>query len=367
MQAKKRGIGTAAAAAGLTINLLLAGAKIAAGFLTGLIAVFADGLNNLSDCGSCAVVLVALRLSGKPADREHPYGHQRTEYIASLCIACLILALSVTLLKDSVESFFLGARAEQDLWVYLVLAVSVAAKLFLFFLYRHAAARADSDSLRAASVDSACDCLATLAAAAGALVTQQTGFPADGVAGILLSLFIASQGVKLLKEASSSLLGKAPDPALVAALKALVCAREGALGLHDLRVYSYGKSRIFATVHIELDAALSSVAAHEIADAVEREARERLGVDLTAHCDPVVLGDGEAERLKGAVEEELCKLYAGLDVHDFRLVRGAKTKLVFEVGVPYDCPLEDGEIGKRISGAVARLGDYVCDLTVERK
>ena len=360
-------IAVAVAAGGLVCNFLLAGAKIAAGFLTGLLSVSADGFNNLSDCGSCAVALVALRLSGKPADREHPYGHQRTEYIASLCIACLILALSATLLKDSVESFFLGVRAAQDLWVYIVLAVSVAAKLLLFFLYRRAAIRADSDSLKAASLDSACDCLATLVAAAGAFVTQKTGFPADGAAGILLSLFIALQGVKLLKEATSSLLGKAPDPALVAAVKALVRAREGVLGLHDLRVYSYGKSHIFATVHIEMDAKLSSVKAHETLDSVEREAKARLGVELTAHLDPVALDDAEMFRLEREVKEAAEKIYPGLDVHDFRLIRGETETCVFEVGVPYACPLGDDEVREALLRAVADRLPKETVISVERE
>lgn len=366
MKAKKRGIGTAAAAVGLALNLLLAAAKIAAGALTGLIAVSADGLNNLSDCGSGVLSLFSLRLAEKPADSGHPYGHQRFETVASMGIAFLILLLAVGLCRESVGALFSEAEAAGGWPVLLVLASSVAVKAGMFFFYRYAAKKAASETLRAASVDSACDCLATFAAAVGVLLTPYWR-GADGWAGIAVALFIGWEGGRLLFDAGSRLLGKAPDGALTEELKRIITSPEEVLGIHDLRVFSYGPDHCYATVHLELDAALSSVAAHEIADAVERETRERLGVDLTAHCDPIVLGDEETERLKRAVEEELGRLHAGLDVHDFRLVRGAKTKLVFEIGVPYDCPLGDGEIGKRISDAVAELGDYVCDLTVERK
>lgn len=365
MEKRSAKLGIISAAVGLVCNLLLAGAKLAAGFFTGLLSVAADGFNNLSDCGSCAVALVALRVSEKPADREHPYGHQRTEYIASLCIACFILALAATLLKDSVSSFFSGNRAEQAFWVYLILGISVAVKLAMFFLYRYAAGRAQSDSLKAASVDSACDCLATLVAAAGALVTQKTGFPADGLSGILLSLFIAFQGAKLLKEASSSLLGKAPDPALLSSIKELVRARNEVLGLHDLRVYSYGKSRIFATVHVEMSADTPSLKAHEVLDTIEREAKERLGVELTAHLDPVALDDSEMLCLEQKVKEEAEKIYSGLDVHDFRLIRGAVGKCVFEVGVPYSCPLGDEEVREALLRSLAGL-PYELVILVER-
>lgn len=359
-------IGLVAALMGLLCNLALAGAKIALGLLTGLIAVTADGLNNLSDCGGCAVALLSLRLSEKPADPEHPYGHQRTEYIASLCIALLILMLAFGLCRESVSSLFSASEAEGNLAVCLVLGASVAVKAGMFFFYRYAAKKAASETLKAASVDSACDCLATLAAALGMLLSP-VWQGADGWAGIAVSLFIGWEGIKLLKEASSSLLGKAPDPELTAALKEIVSEGQETLGMHDLRVFSYGPRHLFATVHIEMDASLPALAAHEAADRVEREAKERLGVDLTVHLDPVVLGDEEAERLKRALTEEIGKISEGLDLHDFRLVRGAKDKLVFEVGVPYGCPLGDGEIRDEISGAVKRLGAYDLVLTVERK
>lgn len=366
-KAKNKRVGKAAAVVGLLCNLLLAGAKIAAGLLTGLLSVAADGFNNLSDCGSCTVALIALRVSEKPADREHPFGHQRTEYIATLCIAVFILALSVELFKESVENLLSPPLTEGNLWVYLLLGISVAVKFGMFFLYRYAAARADSESLKASATDSACDCLATAVAFAGALITQKTGFSADGWAGLLLALFIAFQALGLLKEASSSLLGRAPDPALVASLKELALSQEGVLGLHDLRIYSYGKSHLFATVHIEMSAEIAPLKAHEALDLIEREAKERLGVELTAHLDPVAINDGEMLALGQRVKAAAKEIDQGLDVHDFRLVRGAVGKCVFEVGVPYACPLTDDAIHDALFCAVKKFCGYELLFTVERQ
>ena len=178
-----------ASAVGLLANLLLAAAKIAVGFLFGFISIIADGVNNLSDGGSCLVALVSYRIAAKPADKDHPYGHQRAEYIASLCISFLVLALGVELFRESIDKIMTGSDAQAELFVFLVLAVSVLVKAGMFVFYRHFAKRTNSDVLYAAATDSACDCVATLAAALGAVLCR-FDIPADGWIGILVAIFI---------------------------------------------------------------------------------------------------------------------------------------------------------------------------------
>lgn len=355
-----------ASAVGLFVNLLLAAAKIAVGLLSGLISIVADGVNNLSDGGSCLVALVSYRIAAKPADKDHPYGHQRAEYIASLCISFLVLALGVELLRESFGKIMTGSDAQAGLFVFLVLAVSVLVKAGMFVFYRHFAKRTNSDVLYAAATDSACDCLATLAAALGAVLCR-FDIPADGWVGILVAIFIFWQGLKILRDASSKLLGQAPPRDLVLAIKEFILQEEGVFGLHDLKVYPYGPHKVFATVHIETDASQSAICSHELLDGIERKVKAEFDVELTAHLDPVALDDSEAEDLKQRVFAAVEGMVEGMNLHDFRLVRGAKIKVVFEVAVPFSCEKNDNEIQNDICRAVRVLGNYEPVVTVERE
>ncbi len=361
--------GTLASVIGMFLNLVLAGAKIAAGLVFGLVSVLADGINNLSDCGSSAVALVSFRIAAKPADKEHPFGHQRAEYVASMIIGCIILALGVELLRESIDTVIEGARAEASPIVFAVLGASVAVKAGMYFFYRAMAkAMGGSDPLVSAAKDSACDCIATLAAIVGTLVSMYGDIPsADGWAGILVALFIMWQGVGVLKEAGSKLLGQAPDRAQLDDLRACILKGEGVLGVHDVRLFSYGPQHLFATAHVERDSSEPAMLSHEALDRLEREVRKELGIDLTSHLDPVDLNDEEAQHLEHEVREKTKGLYEGLDLHDFRLVRGAKKTLVFEAAVPFDCKAKDKEIAAKLSKTVKELGDLDCSVWVERE
>lgn len=359
--------GKRASAVGMAINFALACAKIIMGALTGLVSVVADGVNNLSDCGSGAVSLVSFRISAKPADKEHPYGHQRAEYIASMIISMLILVLAVELFRESLEKIFAGTLSEGGWEIYLLLGISVAVKAGMFFYYRGVARRICSDALKAAATDSLCDCIATTAVAVGLAVARTAGFAADGWAGIFVACFIAWEGISILREAGSKLLGQAPDRALADKIAVFIRSGEGVLGFHDLRLYSYGPDKTFATVHIEMDADLPSASAHERIDAIERKVLSETGVLLTAHFDPVALQDGEARELEARIRAAVEGMYEGMNVHDFRMVRGTRTKVIFEVGVPFSCKTGDGEIENSVGRAVRILGDYEPVVTVERE
>lgn len=228
---------TRASVIGMICNLLLAAGKIVAGTLTGLLSVLADGVNNLSDCGSSVVALVSFRVAKKPADKEHPYGHRRAEYIASMCIAFLVLVLAVELGRESLDKIVAGTESASVWWVYLVLGISVFVKACMFVGYRVVAKKTDCDPLRAAATDSACDCVATLAVLAGALLSQFAGISADGWMGILVAIFIGWQGVKLLLEAGSKLLGQAPTKRLSRSF-AVSCSRERAFSVCTISEYT---------------------------------------------------------------------------------------------------------------------------------
>ena len=357
--------GILASGVGIACNLLLSAAKITVGFLFGFVSVIADGFNNLSDCGSSVVALVSFRIAEKPADKEHPYGHRRAEYIAAMVAGFFVLFLAFELARESIEKVLSGALPEGSWIVYVVLGISVGVKAAMFVYYRLTAKRINSDALKAAATDSICDCAATAAVIIGLVILQFTGFPADGWAGIFVALFIVWQGVKILLEASSKLLGQAPDSALLAQIRECILAKSGVLGLHDLRVYGYGKGVSFATVHIELDARLSSMEAHAIIDGIEQEIKESLHVAITAHLDPIDLQDREARVLEGQVRAAAENL--SVEIHDFRLVRGATDKVIFDAGVPYSCKKSDEEVKKELKELVNSFGEYESVIEVERE
>ena len=359
--------GMRTSAIGIVCNVLLAAAKITVGLLFGLVSVVADGFNNLSDCGSSVVTLVSFRISEKPADKEHPFGHRRAEYVAAMVTGFFVLFVAVELVRESIEKIIAGVLPETSWVVYLVLALSVAVKAAMFVLYRISAKKLQSDSLKAAATDSLCDCFATTAVIVGVLIVQFTGFPADGWAGIPVALFILWQGVKIVKDAGSKLLGQAPDKNLLEQIKEIICAKEGVIGMHDLRVYSYGKDTLFATVHLEVDASMSSLDAHSILDGIEQDVKAKLNVSLTAHCDPIDLQDGEALMLESRIRDAVEIIAEEAEIHDFRLVRGATDKVIFDVEVPFSCKKSDDELRQSCEEAVKKLGEFEFVITVERK
>ncbi len=352
---------------GMALNLLLACSKIAVGIVTGFVSVIADGVNNLSDCGGGVVSIVSFRIADKPADKEHPYGHQRVEYVASLLISFIILTLAVQLMRESLETILSGVLSSSSLLVFVLLGSSIAVKAFMFLYYRMAYRKIHSDTLKAASVDSACDCFATSAVVIGLIVSRYTGFAADGWAGIFVSLFIVWEGVGILREAGSKLLGQAPDKTLFEAIRKYILADEAVLGLHDLHIYTYGTNNMFATAHIEMDASVPSMTAHETLDRIECEILKEYGVELTAHLDPVDQSDEEARELEQRVRAAVEGMVEGMNLHDFRIVRGATTRAVFEVGVPFSCKTKDKDLKCDIARTVRILGDYEPVVTIERE
>ncbi|MCH5157067.1 MAG: cation transporter [Clostridiales bacterium] len=359
--------GTLASAIGIVCNVLLAVSKLAVGLMFGLVSVVADGFNNLSDCGSSVVTLVAFRISEKPADKEHPYGHRRVEYIASLVTGFFVLFFAVGLVRESIDKIISKVLPETSWIVYLVLAISVAVKAAMFVFYRIVARNLQSDSLKAAATDSLCDCIATTAVIVGVLVLQFTDFPADGWIGILVALFVLWQGVKIVKDASSKLLGQAPNADLLDKIKAVICSKDGIIGIHDLRIYSYGNDMFFSTVHVEMDANIPSLQAHAVLDEIEHEVKDTLNVALTAHFDPVDLQDREALELEASVREAIENVQQDFGLHDFRLVRGVRNKLIFDVEVPYSCNKSDEMLRCDLERAVRGIVDYEVLITIERK
>ena len=360
--------GKIASIVGVIANIILAAGKIVVGTLFGFISVLADGLNNLSDSGSSLISFVSFKLSSKPADKEHPYGHERIEYVASMVVSFLILLIAFELLTESVSKIISPEELELSYVIIVVLAASIVIKLGMFFYYSKIAKEINSTVLKATAFDSVSDCVSTTAVFIAIIISKFTGFNIDGYIGVLVSLFIAWSGIKIFRETVSNLIGQAPDKEMVNDIKKRVLSKKEVLGIHDLNIYSYGPNKYFASMHIELDAGLDVLVAHEIIDEIEREFARETNIVLTGHHDPIVTNDEETNSMRRKVSKIVKKFGAEFSMHDFRMVKGPNfTNVIFEVAVPYDSKLSAAEIENALKDEIKKIGEHYMPVIIVEK
>lgn len=365
---KERG-GKIASIVGIIVNLLLALSKIIVGVIFGVISVVADGLNNLTDCGSSIVSFVSFKISSKPADSKHPYGHERMEYVSSLIVSFLIVIIAFELFKESIDGIFNSRVLDFSYIVIVILILSICVKCGLYFYNKYMAVKINSDILRATAVDSLSDCISTSIVLLAMLIGKWTGFNIDGYAGLIVAIFIFVAGVKILLEMTSKLIGQTPDKEVIDSIKDRIKAHKDIIGIHDLNVYNYGPNKYFASVHMELDADLDTLVAHEIIDEVEREFLNETNIVLTGHYDPIVVDDDEVGILREMVMRMVKELNGNYSMHDFRMVKGPnKTNIIFEVAVPLDTKQSNEEIINFLKEKIAGVDEkYMPVIMVEKQ
>ena len=328
--------GSVAGLVGMGCNLLLFGVKLAVGTAAHSIAVTADAFNNLSDAGSSLVTMVGFKMSGKPADREHPFGHGRIEYISGLIVSFVILLVGFELLTSSIGKIIHPEALQGGAATVAVLLGSIAVKLGMGLYYRRVGKRIGSAALMAAMTDSVSDMIATAAVGVSVLVHLLLHVNIDGIIGTLVAILILIAGVKSVSATLSPLLGQAPDPALVQKIRDMVLSSDGILGVHDLLVHNYGPNRYLASLHAEVPADADILASHDRIDRIEREIEERLGVRTVIHMDPVQTDSPRVAELHRLTAEVLHTIDPQLTFHDFRIVDGpSHTNLIFDVLVPH--------------------------------
>ena len=331
--------GTLAGILGMICNFLLFGIKLFAGITTGSIAVTSDAFNNLSDMGASVVSVISAKLSNQRPDADHPYGHGRYEYIASLFVAAMIVMVGIELLKSSVEKILHPTEVTVALLPLLLLCASVAIKVWMFFYNRDIGNRVDAPVLRATAADSLNDALSTGAVIVTTVVGTFLPFSIDGYVGIFVCLLIFKAGLGIMKETVDLLLGRAPDKELVARIGEIVTSGEGIIGIHDLIVNDYGPGRCIASVHAEIPAKANIIRAHEIIDALEMRISEELGVIMVIHMDPVITDDPHINALREWVTAEITAIDESFSMHDFRITEGEeRINLIFDVAVPVGTP-----------------------------
>ncbi len=348
--------GTSAGVLGILSNALLFGFKLFAGIISGSIAIIADAINNLSDFMTSIITLIGFKLSERPADKEHPYGHARIEYVTALIVAFVILMIGIETGRASIDKITSGSDTDFTLITIIILAVSILIKFALSYLFSGLSKSIDSEALRAMSTDSRNDVVSTLVVLISAIIGMTAGITIDGYLGIAVSAFVLYSAINLIKETINPLLGMPPDREFVKRIEDKLKSYDGILDIHDLVVHNYGPTKTFATVHIEVDASVNVMTSHDLSDNIERDFYKEMGILLVCHLDPVMLNDPETNKLKCDLSECLRSIDEKLSLHDFRIVRGyTHTNVIFDVVMPFDATYTEENVRERVS---AKLSEY---------
>ena len=342
--------GKLAGKVGIACNVLLCLSKFIAGIVSGSLSISADAVNNLSDASSSVISLIGFKLSERSADREHPYGHGRYEYLAGFMVAALIIVIGAELLRDSIIKIITPTEVLFGVLPIAVLSVSILLKLWMMIFYLKIAKRISSDTLRASAMDSRNDVFSTLAVLTALIISHAAGINLDGIMGALVAVVILISGTGLVKEAINPLLGKAPSEEMVEEIRRKILSYDGVLGTHDLMIHDYGPGRKFASVHVEVPAELTLTECHDIIDKIERDFLN-CGMNMLVHPDPIVFDDTVTGKIAVLVTETVQELDEQLTVHDIRVLGSPEPKRVI-----FDCVLPpDTELSKRdIEDAVLR-------------
>ncbi len=368
----RRAYGTLASIVGILLNVLLSIFKFIAGSLVGSVAIRADAVNNLSDAGSSVVSLVSFKLSAKPADRDHPFGHARIEYVASMIVSFLILYIGIELVKGSVGKLITPVAPIFHLVTIIILIVSVLVKLWLALFNGKLGKKIDSEVMRATAADSLSDAVATSAVLIATLVSPllptHIAPYIDPVMGLIVAVLIFIAGGRVLNETKNSILGEAPSHETVETIERVIGEYPDAIGIHDLVVHNYGPGRTLASLHVEVDGHRDIFASHDTIDLIERRLREECGIECSIHLDPVVVGDALTDEWHARV----CAIATDIDerirVHDFRMVPGTThTNLIFDMDVPFEVKQSDAELKACMAERIAaEAPNYFTVVTIDR-
>ena len=360
-------VGALAGVVCISLNVVLCIAKALVGILSGSVSIVADALNNLSDASSNIVSVLGFKLASKPADPEHPYGHGRFEYLSGLVVAVLVLMIGVELVKSSIDKVLNPSPVEFSLALVVILAGSMAVKLWMAHLNRVLGERIKSETLLATAQDSKNDVIATGAVLACAIIAYVADVELDAWVGLAVGLYIGWSGVELIRDTVSPLLGQAPDPELVAHIRSKIMSYPGVLGTHDLMVHDYGPGRQFASAHVEMAAETDPMESHDTLDNIEQAFKDDDGLIVTLHYDPIVTNDPHVVDMRNKIDAMAKSLDGEASIHDLRCVPGpTHTNVIFDCLHPVECELSSDEFKRKLGDMVIEAyPDAVPKITVD--
>lgn len=350
---------------GIILNIILVAGKLTVGIIAGSVAIIADAINNFSDAASSVITLAGFKLAGQKPDKEHPFGHGRIEYVAGLIVSVLIIFMGFELAWSSIEKIITPEAAEFSYAAMGVLIAAILVKFWLFYFNRKIAKRINSPSIAATASDSISDVIATGVVLAALIAGQYTTFPIDGVAGVIVAIFIFKAGWGAVKTTQAPLLGRPMSKELADAIDKLALEHENILGIHDLIYHDYGPGRAIVSFHAEVPADGNLMETHEMIDHVEREIREKFGIEAVIHMDPIVV-DGDTEEMRTLVESVIKSIHPDASIHDLRIAVWDKIHNVyFDVIVPYGLDISDEEIENRVKEQIKEKSGFNAVMHVE--
>ena len=359
--------GTLGSITGVVVNIILAIIKYVAGILSGSISVTADAINNLSDAGSSIISLVGVKLSAMPADKDHPYGHGRVEYISALGVSFFVLLMGIELFKSSVDKIINPVPVKFNWIALIILIVSILMKLWLGFFNKKLGEKINSAPMIAVMKDSFSDCLATTVALVAIVVSAFSDINIDGYLGIIVAGFIFLAGFNILKDTMADLLGKPADKEFTKKIENKMLSYDKIVGVHDMIVHDYGPGRTFASAHAEVSSKDDIMEIHDVIDLAERDIFNEFGLVISIHTDPIVTDDERINSLKDMTNGIISEISHEMSIHDFRVVDGpTHTNLIFDLIVPHKYHLSNNQIIKVIEDKLSKIDErYFVVITIE--
>lgn len=350
---------------GLISNMLLFVAKFMIGLFSGSVSIMADAINSLSDTASSILTLVGFKIAAKPADQEHPFGHERFEYISGLFVSIIITYVGFQFLDASIRKIFRPEHLVLTPIVFLVLIFSILLKLLQGRMYTRFSKAIQSEALKATAKDSYNDVFTTLAVLVSAGIERFTGWRIDGYVGFVLAGYIIFSGIVMLRDFVYELLGSRPTAEEIKTMEKQLSSYKSILGFHDLLVHNYGPNKKFASVHIEVDDSLNLNEAHKIIDIIEKDFKKTLDVDLVCHLDPVAIHNEQYREILKQLRQIIKELGEELRLHDLRIIRKGK-ELQFDIVVPQNFKLPDDVLEEKIRQAIEKkVGSFELDITFD--
>lgn len=359
--------GILAGTIGIISNVILVALKLVIGILVNSISLIGDALNNIGDTFSSFVNIFSFKINGKPADKKHPYGHRRSEYVGGLLISFVIIVVAIELATSSINKIITPTETVISWYLLLVLGVNIAIKAFMAILYRNSYKCINSISLNASYKDSLNDILTTLIVVVGLYASQLLSFDLDGYLGLALSIFIVISGIKLIKEAIDKLLGEAIEDETIDTISNIVLKNKDVYDIHDVLAHQYGEGKVFMSLHAEMDASLSLLQAHDVVDKIERYVKEMYDIELLIHIDPVDFSNEELIRIKRIISNVIYEFDYHLSAHDIRIATGNEKRVYFDLVMPYDYVSKSNEIVNSIIEAITKQCKYKISIEINYK
>ncbi len=367
--AVRRNYGTLSSLVGIFCNIFLFVLKYIMGTISGSISIISDAFNNLSDSAGCLVTLLGYKMASKPADKDHPFGHGRMEYLTALSIAVLILFVAFELFKDSIDKIMHPEKLTFNIVVLASLILSILIKLWMSFFNTKLGNKINSTVMLATAKDSRTDVIATTATCISIISALVTDLPIDGIMGVVVSIFIFKSGIDIIKDTVDELLGKSADPDVVCSIKDIMSENEKIIGVHDLVIHNYGPGNMIGSCHAEVKSTEDFIEVHDIIDMLERKIHNELNIMMTIHMDPIEMDNEYVNKLRDMIKEIVADIDPALHIHDFRVVSGdTHTNLIFDVVMPYDCKYNDINIKEIIDARLVDMNtEYYTVITFDRE